>query len=147
MTAPAPEPFDEVEPSSDDAAITTRVTAIGVAEVVGTGMRWLQERFDAEAAASSSGVIQWDITDGDERHRWQLVVADGACNLIAVDADGAGDDGQPRLRPDVTLAASPAEFVRLVAGVAGLMERFTAGHVLVAGNLPLARATASWFPR
>ena len=138
----APDPFDRIDPTTDDPTIDAHVDRLGMDEVVRRGVHWLQERFDADAVGSLDGVIQWEVTGGGRRQRWQIVVASGACAVV--DPDAATDDAA--LRPHVTLASDAREFVRVVSDAADLMERFTAGHVLIAGNLPLARALASWFP-
>lgn len=136
----APEPFASIRPGADDAELDALVAPLDGADVVAAGMRWLEERFDPAAAGSVGAIIQWEVTSGATRHRWQLVVVEGACRAGPV--DDAGDSP----RPHVMLAAPVAEFVRVVSGRVELMERFANGHVVIAGNLPLARALAGWFP-
>lgn len=136
-----PAPFSEVNHDTTDDEILSAVADDDPASVVADGIGWLQERFDP-AATATTGVIQWEVEAGTHRVRWQLRVGDDGCEAVDLDGD---DSAEPR-RPDLILATSLPEFVRLVAGAADVMDRFGSGHVLIAGTLPLARALALWFP-
>lgn len=135
----APHPFGDVTAQTTDDEIHAMVD--DPSATVAAGIAWLQERFDP-SATDTTGAIQFEVSTGDSKARWQVRVGDGACEIIDIDGD---PHAEPR-RADVIAATSLPEFVRIVAGTADLMERFSAGHVLIAGTLPLARALPVWFP-
>ncbi|MGI8794879.1 MAG: SCP2 sterol-binding domain-containing protein [Acidimicrobiales bacterium] len=135
-------PFSAVSADTADDEIEGLLETMTLKDLVDAGMATFCTRFDPAAAGSLDGVIQWEVGDPTNRERQQLVVDAGACHTVAI----RDDDDEPPRRAHVLLSATPIEFVRVVAGVADPIELFTAGRVLIAGNLPLARAFASWFP-
>jgi putative sterol carrier protein len=99
--------------------------------------RLMPARFDPGAAGDLEVVLEWRITgaSGGGFDRWQVVIADGACEVVR---DGGAE-------PSATITLGPTEFVKLVTGAVAGPELFISGGLEVEGDLLLAAQTNTVF--
>ncbi|MGI9275760.1 MAG: SCP2 sterol-binding domain-containing protein [Endozoicomonas sp.] len=92
----------------------------------------LNDRYDADAAAGQTMVIQFDLTDADTYH---LDIKNGALNV----AEGANDS------PDVVLIMDSETFVGIMTGEVNGMQAFMTGKLRTEGNMMLASKLGEFF--
>ena len=92
----------------------------------------LNDRYDADAAAGQTMVIQFDLTDGDTYH---LDINNGALNVV----EGANDS------PEVVLIMDSDTFVGIMTGEVNGMQAFMTGKLRTEGNMMLASKLGEFF--
>ena len=121
---------------ASDEQLAAGLAANGEAILSGVFGRMAQN-LDAEAAGDTSAVLEWQVATGPDAppHRFQLVIADGAC---AVDP-AAGRE------PDVVFTIAGVDFLRMVAGMGDPGEYFMFGRLKATGDLFLAARSRTFF--
>jgi putative sterol carrier protein len=119
---------------SDD-EITQGVTAAGIDTVLEQVFNGMKDNFKPEAAGSQSAVIQYTIDTPEGSKVYQVVVANGACQ---VEKNGSA---QPR----VTLALNLPNFLKLITNHLNGMQAFMTGALKVTGDVMFAQTMQSWF--
>jgi putative sterol carrier protein len=99
--------------------------------------RRMSQALDSEAVGDTRAVLEWQIAAAPDEppHRFQLVVADGACT---VEREGARE-------PDVVYSIAGVDFLRMVTGSKDPGELFVFGRLKVAGDLFLAARSRTFF--
>lgn len=123
-----------IEGKSDE-EINAVLSAAGPETVVDQVMDAMQTRFQPDAAAGQSAIIQWDIAGPDGTISRQVRVADGACT-VAKDTNEAAR---------VTLALSQPDFLRFISGQLDGMQAFMSGKLKISGDLMFAQTMQTWF--
>lgn len=97
----------------------------------------MPELFRPDRAGSTNAVIHWHITGGPagEPDRYQLVIADGTCEVASV------LDREARL----TVTLSGVEFLKLISGRANPALMLMTGKLKVKGDLGLANGLVRLF--
>jgi putative sterol carrier protein len=80
-------------------------------------------------------VIQYQVKTPDGVFPFQVILADGRCDVV----EGVGD------RPTITLRATLPNFLRLASGKLGGLTAIMTGRVDVSGDVLLARKVQGWF--
>lgn len=93
----------------------------------------MKSRFNADAAAGTDAVFQYEISDGGE---WYVSVQDGACEV----AEGSSDDATVTLRMDSTTLEE------VMSGETDGMQAFMTGRIQADGDIMLATKLAALFP-
>lgn len=108
---------------------------IGVEKMLEMVIGALTERFQAEAAAGQSAVVQWDVIDaGENTHSFVLTVADGAMKGEIGTAD----------EPRMTLGSPVPVFLKFLAGTIDPMQAFMGGQLSLSGDMMFAMSFQSW---
>lgn len=92
----------------------------------------MQGRFNAEAAAGTDAVFQYEISDGGA---WYVSVQNGACEV----AEGSSDDAS------VTLRMDSATLAEVMSGETDGMQAFMTGRIQADGDIMLATKLAAIF--
>ena len=136
----ADEPMDQaalgamVEGKSDE-EITTAVEALGVDDVLTQIFGGFKDRFQADKAAGQSAVIQWDVGTADGTKSTQIVVKDGAIDVVPGGTEAAR----------VTLTLALPDFIKFIAGKLDGMQAFMTGKLKLGGDMMFAQTMQSWF--
>lgn len=93
----------------------------------------MKSRFNADAAAGTDAVFQYEISDGGE---WYVSVQDGGCEV----AEGNSDDAT------VTLRMDSATLEEVMSGETDGMQAFMTGRIQADGDIMLATKLAALFP-
>ena len=93
----------------------------------------MKSRFNAEAAAGTDVVFQYEISDGGE---WYVSVQDGQCDV----AEGSNDDAT------VTLRMDSATLQEVMSGETDGMQAFMTGRIQADGDIMQATRLAVLFP-
>ena len=93
----------------------------------------MKSRFNAEAAAGTDAVFQYEISDGGE---WYVSVQDGQCDV----AEGSNDDAT------VTLRMDSATLQEVMSGETDGMQAFMTGRIQADGDIMQATRLAVLFP-
>ncbi len=98
-------------------------------------MAKLPEAFDPGQAGDANAVIHFKFT-GAEAGEWNATIRDGLCQVA---------QGIPRSRPDITLTADSADYLRLVTGELDPTKALMEGRLQVQGDTALAMHLVSMF--
>ena len=123
-----------IEGKSDD-EINAGVAALGTEKVLGQIFEYMAGRFQPERATGQSAVIGWDVTSPEGTHSWQLKVADGACAVVAGNAEPTR----------VTLGMALPDFLRFLTGQIDGMQAFMTGKLKLSGDMMFAQSMQTWF--
>ncbi|WP_415889272.1 SCP2 sterol-binding domain-containing protein [Neptuniibacter sp. SY11_33] len=93
----------------------------------------MKNRFNADAAADTDAIFQYDISDGDS---WFVTVKEGSCEV----AEGVSTDAT------VTLTMDLITLEEIMSGETDGMQAFMAGRVQADGDIMLATKLAVLFP-
>lgn len=93
----------------------------------------MKSRFNADAAAGTDAVFQYEISDGGE---WYVSVQDGGCEV----AEGSSGDAT------VTLRMDSATLEEVMSGETDGMQAFMTGRIQADGDIMLATKLAALFP-
>ncbi|MGH1431483.1 MAG: SCP2 sterol-binding domain-containing protein [Neptuniibacter sp.] len=93
----------------------------------------MKSRFNADAAAGTDAVFQYEISDGGE---WFVTVQDGNCEV----AEGSNDDAT------VTLRMDSETLEEVMSGETDGMQAFMSGRIQADGDIMLATKLAAIFP-
>jgi len=93
----------------------------------------MKSRFNADAAAGTDAVFQYEISDGGE---WFVTVQDGNCEV----AEGSNDDATVTLRMDTETLEE------VMSGETDGMQAFMSGRIQADGDIMLATKLAAIFP-
>nr|WP_040662946.1 SCP2 sterol-binding domain-containing protein [Neptuniibacter caesariensis] len=93
----------------------------------------MKSRFNADAAAGTDAVFQYEISDGGE---WYVSVQDGGCEV----AEGNSGDAT------VTLRMDSATLEEVMSGETDGMQAFMTGRIQADGDIMLATKLAALFP-
>jgi putative sterol carrier protein len=93
----------------------------------------MKSRFNADAAAGTDAVFQYEISDGGE---WFVTVQDGNCEV----AEGSNDDATVTLRMDSEILEE------VMSGETDGMQAFMSGRIQADGDIMLATKLAAIFP-
>ncbi len=93
----------------------------------------MKSRFNADAAAGTDAVFQYEISDGGE---WFVTVQDGNCEV----AEGSSDDAT------VTLKMDSETLEEVMSGETDGMQAFMSGRIQADGDIMLATKLAVIFP-
>jgi putative sterol carrier protein len=130
------EQFVAMVSAAGDEELAAGLRANGEAILSGV-FRRMSEALDVEAVGNTRAVLEWQIAAAPDAppHRFQLVVADGACT---VEREGARE-------PDVVFSIAGVDFLRMVTGSKDPGELFVFGRLKVAGDLFLAARSRTFF--
>jgi ectoine hydroxylase-related dioxygenase (phytanoyl-CoA dioxygenase family)/putative sterol carrier protein len=95
----------------------------------------MQDSFRPSKAAGERAVISYLITSDSGDHRWQLEVADGACQVIA--------DGEKN--PDVTITSDFRSYLGIISGKLDPAAALGAGNLRIDGDIHIALNQMQWF--
>ncbi len=107
----------------------------GRIDTVGQYFDGLPDRFDADAAARTSAIIQWEIT-GHGGGAWYAIVNRGHVTVREGVIDG----------PELTIRVGAADYVNILNGDASGKAIFASGRGQVEGSLRLAMKLEKIFP-
>ncbi|NRP09400.1 MULTISPECIES: SCP2 sterol-binding domain-containing protein [unclassified Marinobacterium] len=93
----------------------------------------MKSRFNADAAAGTDAVFQYEISDGGE---WFVTVQDGSCEVT----EGSNDDATVTLRMDTETLEE------VMSGETDGMQAFMSGRIQADGDIMLATKLAAIFP-
>ena len=93
----------------------------------------MKSRFNADAAAGTDAVFQYEISDGGE---WFVTVQDGSCEVT----EGNNDDATVTLRMDTETLEE------VMSGETDGMQAFMSGRIQADGDIMLATKLAAIFP-
>lgn len=93
----------------------------------------MKNRFNADAAAGTDVIFQYEIADGGE---WYVSVQDGTCEV----AEGSSDDAT------VTLRMDSATLEEVMSGETDGMQAFMTGRIQADGDIMQATRLAVLFP-
>jgi putative sterol carrier protein len=130
------EQFVAMVSAAGDEELAAGLRANGEAILSGV-FRRMSQALDVEAVGNTRAVLEWQIAAAPDAppHRFQLVVADGACT---VEREGARE-------PDVVFSIAGVDFLRMVTGSKDPGELFVFGRLKVAGDLFLAARSRTFF--
>ncbi len=93
----------------------------------------MKNRFNADAAAGTDAIFQYEISDGGE---WYVTVQEGNCEV----AEGSSDEAT------VTLRMDSATLEGVMSGEIDGMQAFMTGSIQADGDIMLATKLAAIFP-
>lgn len=145
MTAPldidierlSPEAFARLVAEHDDDTLVATFRAAGTAAALDRIFADMQDRARPEKIAGEDATVQWYITDGDDRHAYEVVLSDGTCRTRRGEA---GD-------PDTTLTVDLPRFARIAAGQASGVKLLLTRKLRASGDINLARRLEGFFAR
>lgn len=133
---PAAELAEQIKGKSDE-DIQTAIDARGVDTTLEEIFKGMETAFDAEKAASTQAVVQYDIDSAGETKTWTVNIDNGT---IATSA-GAADN------PRLTLQSSLPNFLRLISGEAQGPALFMSGKLKIKGDMMFAMQMQNFFKR
>jgi putative sterol carrier protein len=123
-----------IEGKTDD-EINAGVAERGTEKVLAQIFEYMAGRFQPERAGNQSAVIGWDVTIPEGTHSYQLQVADGACKVVAGNAEPSR----------VTLGMALPDFLRFLTGQLDGMQAFMTGKLKLSGDMMFAQSMQAWF--
>ena len=118
-----------------DEEIRQGVSAAGVELVLERIFAATESMFRPDRAQGQDGVVQWEVTDGDSTHVYQVIVDSGTCRASAGPADA----------PKATLTFDLPNFVRFMAGEMNGIQALMTGKVRISGDVMYAQRMESFF--
>lgn len=118
-----------------DAEIIEGVKSQGIDKVLDLVFAGMKMAFLPAKAGGQAAVIQYDLDTPDGKKSYQIVVKDGACDIIK------GGTAQPR----VTLILNLANFLKLITNNLNGMQAFMTGALKVTGDVMFAQTMQGWF--
>ncbi len=118
-----------------DTEINDAVAAIGVEVALAKVFEGMKDQFLPNKAAGQSAIIQWDVQAQGQSHKYQVIVANGTCDVKA------GSEQPSR----VTLTLALPDFLRIVTGKLNGQQAFFSGKLKLAGDMMFALTQQGWF--
>lgn len=120
-----------------DPEIVDLATAFGVHEVLAKIFDRMETDFSAAKGPRRESTIRWEIEAPDRTHIWDMTASRTACTIVE------GSDAKPR----ATLKMGIAVFLRIISRTSNGTLEMAKGKVKLKGDLTVAAAIDSWFPK
>lgn len=131
----SPEALRAAIKGQSDADIIAGVTAQGIDNVLDLVFAGMKIAFQPAKAGGQAAVIQYDVDTTEGKKSYQIVVKDGACDVVK------GGTATPR----VTLILNLANFLKLITNNLNGMQAFMTGALKVTGDVMFAQTMQGWF--
>jgi len=118
-----------------DADIVAGVTSQGIDNVLDLIFAGMKIAFQPAKAGGQAAVIQYNVDTAEGLKSYQIVVKDGACDVVK------GGTAQPR----VTLILNLPNFLKLITNNLNGMQAFMTGALKVTGDVMFAQTMQGWF--
>ena len=125
----------ELVSGRQDGEIYDALDGVGIERALDQVFEGMARAFVPARAGDARGVIQWDIGTPRGTLSYQVVIADGRCEV----ARGAGEP------PRVRFFALLADFLRIVAGERDPMQAYFQRTLAASGDLWFGQQQRMWF--
>ena len=120
-----------------DEEIESAISERGVDPTLEEIFKGMESAFDAEKAASTQAVVQYDVDSGGETKTWTVNIDNGTIST----SSGAAEN------PRLTLQSSLPNFLRLISGEAQGPALFMSGKLKIKGDMMFAMQMQNFFKR